>query len=517
MPLSPFNRRVDVLVAIADAPDEAALAIRLLEARGWSTRSWVQHGSDMSVLGTGQRGLLVEVRVYGARFGAVTAAVREIEKLAQGHQAGLWVVDAALVEHAVDQDHRSVYHVHAKAPEASGLLNTVRRCRSRLGAATTLRVVKRPGRPNIAALSRRLEDGSFTGRSFNSSAMELRVPMGMAGRPQGSDEEAEPVADDQKKWLSVLALLGTCLISLGSGFAAVFIDGPWLLVPVLVPFLLVWPVGRLVTGPREPRMAPKLAWGAMVVGTLTLPGSVLALTVPGSPAEVARAMMVALPLLAVASVIAGAYGVVHAFVHSWFGRHASWLLPALVPALALTLPWLGGLQYTVYLRAGFGIPAEAVSIDTYWRYFAPSRPVGLAAVLLLLWAGVSGWLRYFHLRPRGPVIPTVVTLVVSLIALGLPIVFEAAEAEKAAARARITAWEGRDPAPYFGVRGRLVCVRGMEERIPVFNGPLDSERPLLTFGPSEDRVWLWDPRRAESLSVRLEDVAVHRAVNGRCG
>ncbi|MEU9880773.1 hypothetical protein [Streptomyces phaeochromogenes] len=60
-------------------------------------------------------------------------------------------------------------------------------------------------------------------------------------------------------------------------------------------------------------------------------------------------------------------------------------------------------------------------------------------------------------------------------------------------------------------------MKPLARQISVFNGPLDGERPLLTFGPSGDRVWLWDPRRTESLSVRLEDVIVTEAWQGDCG
>lgn len=37
--------------------------------------------------------------------------------------------------------------------------------------------------------------------------------------------------------------------------------------------------------------------------------------------------------------------------------------------------------------------------------------------------------------------------------------------------------------------GKLVCVKPLDEEVAVFNGTLDSKEPLLTFGPSGDRVW----------------------------
>lgn len=72
------------------------------------------------------------------------------------------------------------------------------------------------------------------------------------------------------------------------------------------------------------------------------------------------------------------YGLGYALVHSWFSRNANWAVPALVPALALTLPWSGGLLHTMYLQAGFGVPSDAIHVSAYSSYAASLKPVGLA-------------------------------------------------------------------------------------------------------------------------------------------
>lgn len=64
------------------------------------------------------------------------------------------------------------------------------------------------------------------------------------------------------------------------------------------------------------------------------------------------------------------YGLGYALVHSWFSRNANWAVPALVPALALTLPWSGGLLHTMYLQAGFGVPSDAIHVSAYSSYAA---------------------------------------------------------------------------------------------------------------------------------------------------
>jgi hypothetical protein len=90
LPTEPFNRRVEVLLAVVDTPEETGLATQLLEQRGWAVRPWV--GSDPAAIGAGRCGLLVEVRLFGARLGAVGAAVSEIEASHNGirRACGWW-------------------------------------------------------------------------------------------------------------------------------------------------------------------------------------------------------------------------------------------------------------------------------------------------------------------------------------------------------------------------------------------------------------------------------------------
>ncbi|MEU0701874.1 hypothetical protein ABZ513_13805 [Streptomyces bacillaris] len=90
---------------------------------------------------------------------------------------------------------------------------------------------------------------------------------------------------------------------------------------------------------------------------------------------------------------------------------------------------------------------------------------------------------------------------------------------------------GRTPPGYYGLRGTLMCVEPKDPDIPVYNGPLVTDRPVVTFGASGERVWLWAPSRQGSgsdqgraMSVRLEDVTLTRPAaaedracrDGRC-
>ncbi|MFE9906993.1 hypothetical protein [Streptomyces clavifer] len=519
MPTEPFNRRIEVLVAVVDSPDETSLAAQLLEGRGWSVRPRLPRddAADASPLGPGRVGLLVEVRLHGARFGAVQAAVSEIENLARRHQAGMWVVDAFLIEHDLAHDHRSVFHAHHRLREASAPSGTrsprawFAALRTSLGVISTVRILKLTGRPSIDALEQCLQRGTLTGRPYDPQDRQLRVPMGMEGR----DPDAPPPTP-----VSTWRVAGPVLAGMGAavtcGIAAAAADGLLVLMPLLVACALVWPVGREITDGREEQsLAVTMVWGAAAVAPMPLAGLALTLFMPGPPAQVARVTAYAVGGVGICALIL--YGLGYALVHSWFSRNANWAVPALVPALALSLPWFGGLLHTMYLKNGFGIPSGTIQVSVYSSYGASLKPIGIAMVLAVVVLAIAGWARHYHARVHSRGMVGIGVPLMSLFVIGISLTAGLLGAETAANRARTAAASGETPAAYYGVQGSLVCVKPVSKDIPVFNGPLASTRPLLTFGTSGDRVWLWDPRRDEALSVRLEDVVVTEAGASACG
>ncbi len=84
-------------------------------------------------------------------------------------------------------------------------------------------------------------------------------------------------------------------------------------------------------------------------------------------------------------------------------------------------------------------------------------------------------------------------------------------AAKAAAR---DAMNGKQPKPYFGIKGTLMCVTPVSGDASVYNGPLPKGRPVLTFGVSNGRLWLWDgtgqaSRRAQADHARTALQGLH--------
>ncbi|MFD0141379.1 MULTISPECIES: hypothetical protein [unclassified Streptomyces] len=460
----------------------------------------------------------MEVRLHGARFGAVQAAVSEIEGLARRHQAGMWVVDAALIEHELSVDHRTVLHAYRRRREASSTPSEQPSIVSRLldrisvlGWGTTVRLVKQHGRPSVETVAARLERGALTGRPYYAETHGLRVPTGMEGRDPADPPPTSPIP----VWRVVLPLLAYLTAGVACGFAIVLVNGLYVILPLLIACALAWPVGRELTRRHEqPPLAVQLVWGAMAAWPLAASGLLLAVVSPGPPAELARVTLYA--VFGTFAAILILYGLAYAFVHSWFSRNAHWAVPALIPALALSLPWFGGLMHTMYLRYGFGIPSEAVQVSVYWSYAASLKPVAIALGLALVVLSFAGWMRRYHQWVNAQGIVRVGVPLMSLFVIGMTLAAGLLGAQAAANRARAATTSGHDPAPYYGVQGTLVCVRPLNKDIAVFNGPLASTRPLLTFGPSGDRLWLWDPRRGKPLSVRLEDVVVTEKASRAC-
>ncbi|KOG25163.1 hypothetical protein ADK34_17925 [Streptomyces viridochromogenes] len=514
LPVEPFNRRVELLVAVVDSPEESELSTQLLEGRGWSVRPWVPGDEEEDALGSGRRGLLVEVRLHGARFGAVQAAVSEIEWLARRHQAGMWVVDAALVEHELSVDHRTVLHAYRGRREALAGPSVRQDFRSRifawrelLGLVTSVRIIKQDGRPRVEAVAELLARGAFTRRPYDPGILHLRIPAGMEGR---NPEDAP--AESFNLWPAALLLSAYTIAGVACGYVAALSEALLVLLPILIACALVWPVGTKLAPRREPgaQIVP-LVRGSLFVGISV----VIGMQVPGIVASTPSAETVAWAAVTVVLIPPVSYGLRYAFVHSWFSRNANWAVPALIPALGLTLPWFGGLMHTVYLRRAFDLPSEAASVSVYWSYAASLVPVGAAALGVTVVLALAGWARHFHLiRVRG--MERVGLALMTLFVVGMTLLTGIAVAQIDSSRARAAVASGRDPARYYGIQGSLVCVKPLSEDIAVFNGPLASARPLLTFGPSGDRVWLWDPRRGEPLSVRLEDVAVTEKTSRAC-
>ncbi|MEU7583729.1 hypothetical protein AB0B50_39830 [Streptomyces sp. NPDC041068] len=477
--------RVRILVAVIDDPEEIRLAEQLLGELDWPAREWDAPEARRRALDAGRKGMVVEAHLRGNRHGVVRAVVRTVEDRAKDRRIGMWVLDAVYVGHDHSAETTTTYEVKRRNPTWY-----------RPHTYVEHRVLTRPGAPRASEVGRQLTDSEGMLLDAPHDAGDLAVHV--VGRPsQGFNRHQ--FLWDLGRYYAPLALVGG---------ASSLLPGYWPWATLVVAVLsLSWTLGEDVQPVGRPTHE-RLAVGAFVVLVLWVsPFSVFRYS---EQEPVAEAVWL-IPLVLTGFAVAGVWWAVRG---TWLSRTAHWTVPALVPVLALVLPWLGQLQHAVYLRDGFGIPADSVAIPVSSLYAATLLPLATAGALFLLLAGSVGVFRYMHWlggRDQPAVVAQGLLFVGVLALLITPVWLGVRNAGAAAADAKGAARDGRAPAAYFGAEGRLMCVRPLKAKIPVFNGPLPSgDRPLLTFGASGDRLWFWDPRSKEALSVRAEDVSAER-------
>ncbi|MCM1973117.1 hypothetical protein [Streptomyces sp. G1] len=505
-PAPPYRRRVRMLVDVVDQQDEVAYVTALFEERGWTVRP--AEAAEAAPAVAHRTSLIVEVRLHGARLGALRTATVEMERLVKQAELGAWVRDAALVEYR--RPPRTTYYVHRARP-------TLGRWWIRLGAADEQRAVTVPAGPD----SRRTAEAELTardlgGRAYDPAEHALRVP---------SHSDADPPRDEtpherRTRWMWLAAGAVGLINALVCGMCVVWAEGAWKLLPALLSPAGALPLSRTAKETRDRSTA--VQWAVGVLGTTAL----------AALGAMAGRRYEALPLLAATALAAlglfiGA-GVSLALRRTFFTRHAAWLVPLSVPVLWSVVGWLGGQMHAAYLDR-FDIRADAVPTSTLGRYSAAAQPMGVALISALFFVAVIGWLRHFHLgRDRGNrllavLAATLLSVAYALTAIGLGTKDAGGAAGRAAENA---ARQGTRPPDYYGVYAHFVCVRPVDPAQPlaVDNGPAPTDHPVLSFGTSGDWVWLWDPRRnggpvQESFAVRREDVQLLPAKdpkNRRC-
>ncbi|MER7744203.1 hypothetical protein ABT013_02965 [Streptomyces bacillaris] len=511
-----FNRRVRLLIEVPNRPDETALVEELLTAQGWPVReATVEERASIAFPRTGR---VVEVRLRGARRGARRAAVRRVEALASRAKVPLWVRQSVLLE--CPRERRTLYRTRLRPPDrgtpaARWLLRFVRQA----DGSHDQRALSLAGPPDRARALSELAASRLGGRPFDADREELTGPPDL---PDG-EVPPDPWLDSETPgglWSLALTVVGVllCMLAcLAVGGLVQALDTPWRWLGLVPAAGAAVAGGALIAATPPRRPWPLSLLGSAVVGAVLVYAGhqLLAVTDGTGGTIVLRAVI--MPLFVLLALAVG-YGVYWALVPSWFSRHANWLVPALLAPLLLLLPWFGRLLYTVYLTMGFGIPVESVPLTTYSMMYAALKPMALAAGCALFFVGVAGWARHLHWgRIPGESSPTFLLPLSALQYIVTALLFGVLSAGYAWGDAVDAVRAGRTPPGYYGLRGTLMCVEPKDPDIPVYNGPLVTDRPVVTFGASGERVWLWAPSRQGSgsdqgraMSVRLEDVTLTR-------
>lgn len=507
-PVAPFTQRVLVLVEIVAEPSEIALARALLAERGWPVREAAPDetppppepspGSDPEPAGAAARPrhhLVVEVRLNGARWRAERAAVSAVESLARRHKLALWVRDAAVV--TPPREHRATYRV-VRRPD--GRLLRLVAWLTGLGAHRLLRLPAALTREDV---ERELRHRRLGGIRFAADHRLVPPP------PADEAEAARRSPDGVPRPLVVLGAVGL-VAAVAWGYGLWWAEGPALVVPLA---MLALTGAAFAAFPwREPLpRAVRLAAGPTLVACCAAMGGLLAAAGADRDSSPGQDLQLFAAALVVLFVLPGVY---LALRQTWLSRNAVWLVPLAVPVAGSTVAWLGRLMRAVYLEE-FDVPAGSVrSVESVWDYAAAAKPLGTAVCFVLLFTGLLGWARHTYLAlGGGRVYAVVATLVASLlyVLVGIGVGVDAARAD--ARRAMADARAGRTPAAYFGLQGSLLCVRPVDGdggAVAVENGPVPTGHPVLSFGSSEEWIWLWDPRRdgagSPTVAVRREDV-----------
>jgi hypothetical protein len=489
-----------MLVDVVDQADEVAYATGLFEERGWVVRSASDEEATPAV--AGRVSLMVEVRLHGARFGALRTAVVEVERLVRQAELGAWVRDAALVEY--ERPATTTYNIHRVQPGWRGRLIG-------LGLADEQRAVTVVAGPDSEREARaRASARTLGGRTFRPSEHGLRVP----GHSDADPPLDESPHDRRVRLAWVTAGAAGIALAFVCGMYVVWADGPWKLLPGVLSAAGALPLARAAKETRD--RGGTVQWSVGVVGTSAI-AACGALAGRGLEPRLFWAIL----LLAAAAGFTCA-GVVLALRRTVFIRHAAWLVPLSVPVLWSIVAWLGGEMHDEYLDR-FDIRADSVPTPALGRYLAAAEPVALALGSVLFFVAVVGWLRHLHagrdagFRLYGIVVTTLLATLFTLTAIYLG----ADRATRAAGKdAQRTASRGTEPPGYFGLKGHLMCLRPVEpdKPLPVENGPIVTAHPVLFFGSTDEWIWLWDPAHGdgddwESFAVRREDVQLIPAEN----
>ncbi|WP_405737363.1 hypothetical protein OG885_30165 [Streptomyces sp. NBC_00028] len=494
-PAPPRRRRVRMLVDVVDQADEVAYVTRLFEERGWTVRPATSDTVANRVT------LVVEVRLHGARFGALRTATAAVERLVKQAELGAWVRDAALVEHA--REPMTTYNVHRVQPSWRTLVTW-------LGLADEQRAVTVPAGPHSEDEARdQLTARALGGRAFDPSVHRLRVP----GHSDASPPLDESAHDRRVRRSDVIAGAIGLVLAYVCGTYVVWADGWWRLLPALLSTAGALPLGRAARETRDKKWP--VQWAVGVAGTTATAGFGALVGQDVTPGGLWAGLL----LVAIAAFTG--FGAVLALRRTFFVRHAAWLVPLSVPVLWSLVGWLGGQMHDDYLDR-FDIQGGAVPTPSLGRYLVAAEPMALALGSGLFFLAVVGWGRHFHFgRDSGNrffavVLATLLTLVYALTAIGLGTKDAATAAGRAAESA---ARHGSEPS-YFGIHGHFMCLHPLDPGKPlaVDNGPAPTDHPVLSFGTTGDWIWLWDPRRndgeaQESFAVRREDVQLIPAEN----
>ncbi|MCJ1678458.1 hypothetical protein MTF65_14090 [Streptomyces sp. APSN-46.1] len=520
--LTAATQRVRLIVEGSDDPDETERAVEALGSQqGWKVRP--AQSFDRVRVADGRVALVVDALAYGQRRTAVDAVREQVVRLLKKPPVEFRIREARLVRHEEEPCTTLVRVVRRTPPGAGRLRRWLGRHLEALGGADTGHVLTVPlvhgedGEHLKARVKEQWADLTQGAAAFDDELHDLRLSVGPRSRSQ-TEEPSSPSTGLRRFRPAALSLLAVPLL-LVCAWTLASISSPWRFLALLAPLVSFGPVGYWITS-NEPRpRLLRLASGALVVGGFTWVSYQWLVNSPGGLAAQVWGVVQALLLMATA------VGCWHAFSRSWLSRNLLLLLPALIAPLPFVLPWVGSFLHTAYVEEVLGIPEPAVHVAFYWRYFVALKPVVLTVAITLFYVSLYGWAKYFNLHvSQSAMVNVVFPFLVLLAVLGVA-ELTLKEVQAAAERTYSAAVRGEQPPGYFGINGRLVCVRPVEpgKPISVHPGPPPMSRPVLVFPREGTELWVWDPSpergrfsAEHAVRMRAEDVSLYPATGLSC-
>ncbi|MGW5442811.1 hypothetical protein [Streptomyces asiaticus] len=197
-------------------------------------------------------------------------------------------------------------------------------------------------------------------------------------------------------------------------------------------------------------------------------------------------------------------------VRTWSWREwGPWLIPALFPVLLGFFPGVGYLVHTFYLDT-FDLAAEDVDVPLLQQFAASAKVVGAMSLWLLAPAG-WGYLKHFHVIIQDRWFYSLTTVWLAVVAFVVAPIHLVADPASAAGRtAQATAKRGGVPGSYFGIKPEWVCVNPLAapDQLPSQGGTLQPSRSYLLLGDASGIAALWDREKETALKIPLNKIRV---------
>jgi hypothetical protein len=490
--IKPSRHRVRVLTEVINDKDEIALITAAFQSMGWIVRP-ARNNEARGYPAKNRSWLVVEVHFNGYPRTAPKVAVERIDEVIDKFQLGVWVRYAEIIRFS--QAPERTYYIEKMPPGWLANRRLVLHEMENVGIVPITGLVRLPvdTETDVRTALARYDFG----KPFDPSQNLIRPAV--PDSPEKVDKvTAFKVLPSPVRLPVVVAALTLALLF---GAVSIWVPGAWKAIFALLGIAMTIPIALSEPGRTLIRRSYT---GFVLAAVVTLAGAILAYELPDHKSSTFLKLMG----IAAALTLIGR-GVFLALVDSGLTKHISWLFPLVVTALVPFVLALGGTFDTEYLTYGFGIPTNTISVPTILRLEVAGKSLIVGFVVVLLILAIIGWVRYFHGFDSFTRLPMLITAIVAaafylLVSISAGLSWVDGAAYNAAAQARA----GRQPPAYFGLQGVLECVQPVSSLIPVYNGPLPTHRPVLSFGTTSIELWVWNPGSAQAIGVPLQDVVV---------